>query len=197
MHERRPFTVVERYSATAQLLHWTTVLLVVVAYIASPGGPETRVYSSVKDFSRGLHELLGMSVFALTLVRVCWRAIFSPPKSSEMPAWMELGARLGHWTIYALLLLVPLTAILGAWLEGHPLTMLVLGDIQPWLPQSRQLGLVLSNTHRWLGDVLIWLAGLHAAAALYHHFWRRDTVLLSMLPGTVKEIASLTRPIFR
>jgi cytochrome b561 len=40
-----------------------------------------------------------------------------------------------------------------------------------------------SDIHGWLGNVLIWLAGLHAAAALYHHFWRRDTVLLSMLPG--------------
>jgi cytochrome b561 len=53
-----------------------------------------------------------------------------------MPAWMELGARLGHWTIYARLVLVPLTAILGAWLEGHPLTVLVLGNIQPWVSQS-------------------------------------------------------------
>ena len=40
-----------------------------------------------------------------------------------------------------------------------------------------------ANIHGWLGDVLIWLAGLHAAAAFYHHYWRRDTVLLSMLPG--------------
>jgi cytochrome b561 len=183
MHVRQPFNVVERYSATAQVLHWTTVLLVVVAYIASVGGSETRIYSSANDFIRSLHELLGMSVFALTLVRVCWRAIFPPPESPEMPAWMELGARLGHWTIYALLVLVPVTAILGAWLEGHPLTLLILGNIQPLIPESRQLGLVLANLHGWLGDVLIWLAGLHAAAALYHHFWRRDTVLLSMLPG--------------
>src|SRR3981081_3637996 len=120
MHARQSLTVIERYSATAQVLHWLTALLVVVAYIVSVGGSETRVYLSVNDFSRGLHELFGMSVFALTLVRVCWRAIFSPPKSPDMPAWMELGARLGHWTIYALLVLVPLTAILGAWLEGHP-----------------------------------------------------------------------------
>jgi cytochrome b561 len=183
MHARYPFTVVERYSATSQLLHWTTVLLVVIAYIASVGGSETRIYGPANDFSRGLHELLGMSVFALTLVRVCWRAIFPPPKSADMPSWMELGAKLGHWTIYALLVLVPLTAILGAWLEGHPLTMLVVGNIQPWVPQSRQLGLALANIHGWLADVLIWLAGLHAAAALYHHFWRRDTVLLSMLPA--------------
>jgi cytochrome b561 len=183
MHARQPFTVVERYSATAQVLHWLTALLVVAAYIVSVGGSETRVYSSVNDFSRGLHELLGMSVFALTLVRVAWRAIFPPLKSPAMPAWIELGARLGHWTIYALLVLVPVTAILGAWLEGHPLTLLILGNIQPLISESRQLGLVLANLHGWLGDVLIWLAGLHAAAALYHHFWRRDTVLLSMLPG--------------
>jgi cytochrome b561 len=183
MHARQPPAVVERYSATSQLFHWTTALLVVVAYIVSVGGPETRVYSSANDFSRGLHELLGMSVFALTLLRVCWRAISPPPKSPEMPAWMELGARFGHWAIYALLVLVPLTAILGAWLEGHPLTMLIVGYIEPWIPQSRQLGLALANIHGWLGDMLIWLAGLHAVVALYHHFWRRDTVLLSMLPG--------------
>lgn len=183
MPTRHPMTDVERYSATAQLLHWTTVLLVVVAYVASVGGSETHVYSPANDFTRSLHELLGMSVFALTCARLCWRAIFPPPKGPDMPAWMERGARFGHWTIYALLVLVPVTAVLGAWLEGHPLTVLVLGNIQPWLPQSRQLGLALANTHGWLGDVLIWLAGLHAAAALYHHFWRRDTVLLSMLPG--------------
>jgi len=183
MHARQPFTVVERHSATAQVLHWTTVLLVVVAYIASVGGSETRVYSSANDFSRGLHELLGMSVFGLTLVRLAWRTSFPPPKSPAMPAWIELGARLGHWTIYALLVLVPVTAILGAWLEGHPLTLLILGNIQPLIPESRQLGFVLANLHGWLADVLIWLADLHAAAALYHHFWRRDTVLLSMLPG--------------
>jgi cytochrome b561 len=183
MHAPRPLTVVERYSATAQVLHWLTALLVVAAYIVSVGGSETHVYSSVNDFSRGLHELLGMGVFAVTLARVCWRTIFPPPESPKMPAWMELGARFGHWALYALLVVVPLTAILGAWLEGHALTPLAVGNIQPWLPQSRQLGLVLANLHGWLGNVLIWLAGLHAAAALYHHFWRRDTVLLSMLPG--------------
>jgi Prokaryotic cytochrome b561 len=106
MYARHPFTVVERYSATAQLLHWTTVLLVALAYIASVGSSETRIYSSVNDFSRGLHELLGMSVFALTLARVCLRTIFPSPKSPEMPAWIETGAKLGQWTIYALL--VPL-----------------------------------------------------------------------------------------
>lgn len=175
-------TDIERYSATAQAFHWLTALLVVAAYIVSIGGPETRVYAPANDFIRELHELLGMSVLALTLVRLCWRAVFPPPKSPEMPAWMELGSKLGQWAIYALLVLIPVTAILGAWFEGHPLTVLAVGNIQPWPLPSRPFGLVLADIHGWLGNVLIWLAGLHAAAALYHHFWRRDSVLLSMLP---------------
>ena len=56
-----------------------------------------------------------------------------------MPVWMERGARLGHWMSYSLLVTVPLTAILDAWFEGHPLTMLAMGNIQPWFPQSRRL----------------------------------------------------------
>jgi cytochrome b561 len=58
-----------------------------------------------------------------------WRAIFPPPNGPEMPIWMKLGARLGHWTIYTLLVVVPLTAILGAGFEGHPLAVLAVGYI--------------------------------------------------------------------
>ena len=183
MHAPLPASLILRYSATARVFHWVTALLVVVAYIVSVGGREARVYSSANDFERGLHEVLGLTIFALTLARVCWRMIVPPPRRPELPAWMAFGARLGHWALYGLLVLTPLTAILGAWLEGHPLTPLGVGNIQPWLAPSRELGLSLADIHGWLGDVLIWLAGVHAAVALYHHFWRRDTVLISMLPG--------------
>jgi cytochrome b561 len=40
--------------------------------------------------------------------------------------------------------------------------------------------------HTWLGDAILWIAGVHAAAAFYHHFFLRDEVLRSMLPGQVK-----------
>jgi cytochrome b561 len=114
-----PHTVVESYNFTAQCLHWVTVLFVIIAYIVSVGGPETRVYSAANDFRRELHELLGLGVFVLTLVRVMWRAIFPPPKGPEMPIWMKFGARLSHWTIYLLLVVVPVTAILGACRGKH------------------------------------------------------------------------------
>jgi cytochrome b561 len=172
-----------RYSGVAQVLHWLTALLVVVAFIVSIGGPESRVYSVAKDFDRNLHEVLGTCVFVLTVVRLLWRVVDPPPVSKDIPEWMESTSSLVQGTLYGLLLLVPLTAMAGAWLEGHPISLLGIGAFPPMIAQSHELGHTLSEVHGWIGDAILWLAGLHAAAGLYHHFAMRDNVLRSMLPG--------------
>src|SRR5207302_6396588 len=76
-----------------------------------------------------------------------------------------------------------LTAIAGAWLEGHPLTLGILGDVPPMISEAHAAGQALAQIHTILGDAVVWLAGFHAAAALFHHFVLRDEVLLSMLPA--------------
>jgi cytochrome b561 len=173
----------ERYGAVTQLLHWATAILVVVAFVYGPGGSEQRVYSAAKDFDRQLHETLGMSVLALTLLRLAWRAFHAAPEDPPMPQWMKAASKLVRGALYVLLLAVPLTAISGAWLEGHPLTLLGNVRIGPLLAEAHGVGSIIASIHTWLGDAILWVAGLHAAAALYHHFIRRDRVLRSMLPG--------------
>ena len=100
----------------------------------------------------------------------------SSPKCSLWVQWV-LPA------LYLLLFAVPLTAIAGAWLEGHPLTLLAGLQVAPQIAESHDLGVTISELHTWLGDAILWLAGLHAVAALYHHFFLKDGVLKSMLPG--------------
>jgi cytochrome b561 len=172
---------VTRYSAIAQALHWATAILVVTAFIYGLGGSEARVYSAAREFERRLHETLGLCVFVLTLIRLSWRAVDRQPDPPAVPRWMGLAAKLVQLLLYALLLAAPATAITGAWLEGHAVTWLG-GDIGPWLRESHSLGQAMAELHGWLGDAILWLAGLHAAAALYHHFFLRDAVLRSMLP---------------
>jgi cytochrome b561 len=175
-------SLASRYGNVAQFLHWLTAVLVTIAFIVSVGGPEDRVYSPADDFSRDLHELLGVAILVVTLTRLLWRVFHSPPPGPELPQWMERTAKIVQWALYALLLLAVLTAVLGAWLECHPLTLLAMGSIDPMIPESHQFGNLLADLHGLIGDALIWLAGLHAAAALYHHVWLQDDVLRSMLP---------------
>jgi cytochrome b561 len=158
-------------------------VLVVVAFTYGPGGSEQRVYSAVKDFDRQLHETLGLTILTIVLVRLTWRAFDVKPEDAPAPRWMQFSSTLAHWLLYALLLLLPATAISGAWLEGHPLTLLGSIRISPWIAEAHAIGASIATLHTWLGDTILWVAGVHAAAALYHHFVLKDRVLRSMLPG--------------
>jgi cytochrome b561 len=172
-----------RYGSLAQAFHWLTALLVLAAFLVSEGGPPTRVYAPANAATLQLHESVGLAVFALLVVRLVWRVFDRIPESPAMPAWMDVAAKVTHWALYALLFAVPASAMLGAWFGGHPVTVYGLGALGPFLgPWDR--GASLAEIHGTLGDSILWLAGLHAVAAIYHHVFLRDRVLRQMLPGS-------------
>ena len=147
------------------------------------GWAKFRVYAAERASSLTLHETFGVLVLLVLVLRVAWRMFDHVPEEPPMAAWMALASKLVHWVLYALLAAVPLTAIVGAWYEGHPVTVIGLGAIGPFVATSHDFGRAITELHPLLGDAIIWVAGLHAAAALFHHFILRDRVLLSMLPG--------------
>src|SRR5512140_2116438 len=99
-----------RYGTVAQAFHWATAILVLVAFIYGPGGSEQRVYSPARDFDRGLHETLGLLIFALVVARVLWRMVDQRPEPPQVSRWMSIAATLVQGALYLLLFAVPLTA---------------------------------------------------------------------------------------
>jgi len=172
-----------RYGGISQLLHWVTAVLVVYAFSNGLGGSEARVYLPSRDFQRHLHETVGLCLLALVVIRLLWRTVETRPEPVEAVPWMHTARTAVEVALYVLLFAVPLTAVFGAWLEGHPLTLLGGWSI-PGLPVvSPDAGATLSRLHTWLGDAIIWVGVFHALAALYHHFILKDTALISMLPA--------------
>jgi cytochrome b561 len=178
-----PQQPVTRYSAFTQALHWLTAILVLVAFIYGPGGSEARVYAPARDFERQLHETLGLCVLALVAMRLVWRLFDHRPEPAPTSRGLKIAATMVQASLYALLFAVPLTAMAGAWLEGHALTLLGGLQIAPPLAEHHAAGEIIAKIHTWLGDAILWIAGLHALAALYHQFVLGDGVLASMLPG--------------
>ena len=173
---------VDRHGGVAQALHWLTAILVLVAFLYGPGGSEQRVYATARDFERQLHETLGLCVLSLVALRLFWRMFDRRPEAPQVTRWIGVAARVVQAALYLLLFAVPITAITGAWLEGHPLTLLAGIEIPPALTLAHDAGATVANIHTWLGDAILWIAGLHAAAGIYHHVVLRDGVLSSMLP---------------
>ena len=172
-----------RYSAVTQSFHWISALLVLAAFAMGPGGPEDIVYIPERATERAIHETLGMAVFAITVLRILWKLLDRAPTPVPLERWMHIASKAAQGMLYLLLLAVPLTAIFGAWLEGHPVVLLGGLTFAAPIATAHELGNTIAEIHGWLGDVIIWIAGLHAAAAIYHHWFLKDAVLASMLPS--------------
>ncbi|OIQ68133.1 hypothetical protein GALL_502790 [mine drainage metagenome] len=61
-------------------------------------------------------------------------------------------------------------------------------QIQPVVGVAHQIGVIISTLHTWSGFAILWLAGLHAAAAIFHHLVLKDDVLVTMLPGWLERM---------
>lgn len=173
----------ERWGAISQGLHWLTVLLIIaIASIGLTMGELPAGITKIRVYA--LHKSLGLTLLALVLVRIAWRTYAgAPPPVPGMPRWQARVADISHWSLYALMLFMPLT---GWWLNstaGYPLQWFGLVDLPAIAATNEarhELGESLHEAGFW---VLATLVAVHAGAALWHHFVQRDATLMRMLPG--------------
>jgi cytochrome b561 len=169
----------ERYNRVARFLHWSIAALV-IGNIA--GG---LLHEPLEDVVRliPVHKAIGMTVLALTLVRIAWRFTWrAPPHPAGMSALEIAAARAVHGVFYGLMLAMPLTGWIIASAGKYPLSWFGLFDL-PKLPVTRADPLygAASEGHEILGWLFLALAILHIAAALRHHVLIKDNVLRRMM----------------
>jgi cytochrome b561 len=170
-----------RYGAVAQGLHWIIVLLLVTQYgLAWYAGSLPRGALMSQLFT--LHKSLGILVLGLAVLRLCWRAFDRPPPLPEMARWERIAAHLGHGLLYILLFAQPISGLVMAWASKYPPAFF------GWvLPNPIGLNSAVHEAgeaaHEWISYALLIVVAGHVAAALRHHWWLRDEVLVRMLPG--------------
>jgi cytochrome b561/polyisoprenoid-binding protein YceI len=172
------------YGSVAKLLHWSIVVLIITQLVLG---------ISADDLPNGLrklellawHKSFGMLVLILALVRLAWR--FGnpvPPPPADMPRWQQLAAVGTHRLLYALILLQPLTGWLMSSYKNFPVSFFGLFQWPDLVAPNPQMHERFEDIHEWLARLLVTVAIVHASAALYHHFGRKDQVLRRMLPFT-------------
>ncbi|TPI37497.1 cytochrome b [Mesorhizobium sp. B3-1-6] len=171
------------YTSTQKFLHWTLFALVVLLYALTYGDAfYSRGDPAVAFFWR-LHISFGLLLAALVFWRVVLRGLRGAPGlPSEMPAAEQAAAKIGHFILYTLLIAIPVLGILLTWFRGDALSFFGLFMIPAPFAPDRVTARTIRELHSLCANGILIMAGLHAMAALYHHFIRRDTVLTRMLP---------------
>ena len=174
-------------------MHWLTAGLMLLVFVLAFSIDLATSRTSHTAILQ-LHRSVGITIWALTLVRLVWRRFAKYPDwPSDMPPAMQVAAKASEYALYALLLTQPILGLLQTNAYGDRVNLFFLGQLPALIGQDRPLAKQLLAVHVTVGLLLLGLIALHASAALYHHFWRRDDTLDAMLPQGMRRRASPSR----
>ena len=173
----------DRWGGGAQLLHWLMAIGIVTSMVL--GWVMVSLPMSALKFELyALHKSLGVTLFALVLLRLVWRWVnVTPAIAADTPHHEKLLAKGVHRLFYALMLLMPLSGYVINSAANFPLNVFGLFQIPNVTPSSERLEAVASNLHLGMFWGFAGLLVLHVAGALRHHFVLGDNTLRRMLPG--------------
>jgi cytochrome b561 len=167
----------------AIFFHWSIVVLIVAAYATMDLKSLTPRASPQRESLAVWHYVLGLSVFAFVWLRVLVRAA-GPAPAIEPPLvlWEAALARAAHFVLYVFMIDMPLLGWLTVSAKGQPVLFLRM-ELPALIGKSENLARQFKEIHEGFATVGYFLIGLHSAAALFHHYVKRDNTLTLMWPG--------------
>ncbi|MEY4563476.1 MAG: hypothetical protein RLZZ618_2753 [Pseudomonadota bacterium] len=171
-----------RYTPVAMLLHWVLALSIVATfsvgfYMADlPFSPQRlKLYN--------WHKWAGVTILALSAVRLLWRLTHRPPADVPMPAWQARAAHFTHMALYVLFFAVPLVGWAYSSAAGFPIVWLGVLPLPSFVPVDKELAEMIKPWHAYLAYAMAALVLMHVAGALKHQFIERDRLIARMWPG--------------
>ena len=171
------------YARSQIIIHWLVLLVIIVAYATmnlkgfAPKGTPARTTMVL------IHYTAGLSVLLLMILRVVLKLRNSDPDIVPAPPrWQEIASKSLHGLIYLMFISLPLLGMASLYFGqiewsffGIALPVAATPDV------NLQHGL--KEVHEIVANAGYYLIGLHAAAALFHHYVMRDNTLERMLPA--------------
>lgn len=167
----------------AKFLHWSIAALIFVQFALgwiavswhlSPTKLELFVW----------HKSIGMLILTLAVLRLLWRFVNpSPPLPVDMPAHERVGAHASHVLLYLLIVLIPLSGWVINSAAKIPFRVFWLFALPAIVAPDKALAELAKRIHFILFVVIAAVVVVHVAAALRHHFVKRNDTLIRMLPN--------------
>ncbi len=172
----------QSYGKLSITMHWLMLLLLVAVYacielrVLYPKGTDPR------EALKAWHFTLGVCVFALIWLRLAIRLTEPTPDIKPAPSSIEnLMAKAMHGVLYLIMIGLPLMGWLSLNAAGKPVPFFGI-QLPTLIAENKALAKSLKEFHEIAGKASYFLIGLHALAALFHHYIKRDNTLTRMLP---------------
>ncbi|WP_394147291.1 cytochrome b [Shewanella atlantica] len=184
----------QAYGRIAKWIHWSVAILFLLAYVSVYYRQWFTEEKTPENWNAlQIHLSVGVTIGVLVLLRIIWKLINVTPRAEPGTPMEHLAAKLGHYALYLVMLVMPLTGYMGT---GANTEFFFLFDISKfadtWMYQAlivdglnssfEAIEPTMDFIHKEIGGKwLVWILILgHAMAAMYHHFVKRDNTLKRM-----------------
>ena len=171
-----------RYSTTAIVLHWLLAAAILASLLVGNFMSDLPV-SPLRLRLANWHKWAGVTILALSMLRLAWRLTHRPPPDVPMARWQQSAAHATHWAMYLLFLAVPFAGWAYSSAAGFPIVVFGVLPLPDFVAPSKELAEAIKPLHKILAFTMAVLVLAHVAAALKHHFVDRDGLLARMRPG--------------
>ncbi|WP_428556677.1 cytochrome b [Pseudomonas edaphica] len=176
-------TASDRYDRLTRSFHWLTAAVVIFMFASAHIWEVLEKGTPLRKGLQALHISLGIVMALLIAARIVWRMFGGNRPKADSHRALNLLAKLAHGCLYLLLVSQIVLGFLFRWAQGEPFNFFGLFAVPaPFVIDHAWRG-TLGGLHNNVAWAIILLAGVHAIAALWHHYVLGDGTLRRMLPG--------------
>ncbi|WP_230658003.1 cytochrome b [Psychrobacter sp. I-STPA10] len=169
-------TAKDKWSISSRIFHWGSVVLLFITWLMI----------FFRDYGEGytfinLHKAFGVSLLLWMLARLCNRFVSKDPKPAIMPNWQKGMAHFTHFSLYLLLIAMPIAGLLMSMYGGHGVSIFGLFEIPTLVETNRSTARFFNDIHvDIIWPLIVLFTGIHIAGALYHQFVQKDNLINRM-----------------
>ena len=165
------------YGFVSKFFHWIMAVMLIGAWLMG------NFHGDVGSWKRTFiiaHYTLEIIVFVLVGFRLVWRFKNITPKPVKKNKWLNFVSNSVFTFFYSLMFLMPLSGYIMMNFRGRSPTFFGY-KIPALFEKNVEWKKFAYETHEILGIILLVLFIMHVAAALYHHYVRKDLTLKRMI----------------
>lgn len=170
------------YGTISVALHWISAAVIVGMFCLGYWMVDLDYYSSWYNRAPDIHKSVGILFVGVFTLRAALRLVSpAPAPAAGARPWEIVLSRAVHRLFYILIACLVCAGYLISTADGRAISVFGWFDVPATITSIPEQEDVAGEIHWYLALGIVTLAGLHAAAALKHHFVDRDATLARML----------------
>jgi cytochrome b561 len=167
--------IATKYALSSRIIHWIMAVLIFLTFAIGFYMDEFLDDDAPNRYEiYDLHKSFGVIVFIFFIIRLFNRLIKTPPALPDSISSVDKKlAKIGHWSLYLLMFLTPLSGYLMSSFAGYPVN-LFSWQIPNLVETNFEFAKFCSEAHEILAYSMIFLVAIHILAIFKHYFFDKN-----------------------